>query len=560
MKPSKQPISAFAHSIGARLTLLLGLSLVLYLVMAGMSIQSLLVQTEGLKELSGKHYERALRAAELTRDAEVIAAQTFENILSTNRSVSEEGAVDRDLIDIYQSVRQQLTAVNPEEQTLLEDIDLIQKPYFSSLEKLSQRMKEERQLKEQELSLLSQLQRASQQLTSGEERNLSAYLVAQKVINTCLTALKAEKNGQLYRLKSRSDQLMLQLSANPVLLDTLQPLVNQTFELRKPLIQAHRATLASAREARLYAQRLTTSSFNYFQSLKKTAYNAARAYEQSAQQAFLLVGLFSIVFLCGILAIVIYIRRQVVERLNLLSETMSAHVSGSFQPIPTEGHDEISVIGQAFQVFVNARNSAEQRLSLSQEETEQANQQLRKLNRQLLALSETDPLTGLANRRHFDQRLQDHWQMSLNLKQPLGLMMCDIDHFKAYNDRYGHQAGDTCLKLVAETLKAVASTFPGTLLGRYGGEEFILLQSNARNTDIQQFSEALRSAIEQLAIEHKGSEYQIVTLSIGATACEPSLQGSVTHLISHADKALYMAKDQGRNRAVLMEEAEDNAA
>jgi len=99
------------------------------------------------------------------------------------------------------------------------------------------------------------------------------------------------------------------------------------------------------------------------------------------------VGVFSIIFLISILLMVILIRRRIVERLDHLSDTMSAHVKGSAQRIPTEGDDEISVIGQAFEVFVNARNNAEKKLSQAQEDSEQANHQLRRLNRQLLVLS-----------------------------------------------------------------------------------------------------------------------------------------------------------------------------
>lgn len=536
-------------SIGFRLTLFLAAGFALYMVMAALSIQALLRQTEGLKELSGLHYERALTAAELSRDAEVIAAQTFESILSTNRSVSQEGAVDQDLVDLYRYVRKQLTATNEKEQGYLDEIDLWQKPYFSSLEKLAQRLEEERLLMQQEQDLLDDLQKLSDQLPEGSGSTTSR-LLAQQIINTCLIALKAEKNGQLHRLEKSAETYLKQLPDARQLSQQLQSLINRTFHLRKPLILSHRATLASAREARLYSQRLTTSSYNYFQSLKNTAHLAARDYESSAQRAFIMVGVFSVIFLISILAMVVFIRRRLVERLDHLSDTMSAHVAGDPKEIPTDGEDEISVIGQAFEVFVNARNTAEQRLNQAQEETEKANQQLRKLNRQLLVLSETDPLTGVANRRYFDQKLQDHWQMTLNLRQPLALIMCDIDRFKTYNDHFGHQAGDECLKKVASTLDGIVHRFPDTLLGRYGGEEFILLQGRSSQEQIFQLAEAMRSAIIEQEISHPDSEHGIVTLSLGTAIIQPDSHRSIDQLIQLADDALYQAKEIGRNVTV----------
>ncbi len=546
-------------SIGFRLTLFLAAGLALYLVMAALSIQALLQQTEGLKELSGLHYERALTAAELSRDAEVIAAQTFESILSTNRSVSQEGAVDQDLVDLYRYVRKQLTATNEKEQSYLDEIDLWQKPYFASLDKLSQRMDEERRLMQQEQELLDELQDFSNQLMASSSSRQTT-LISQQIINTCLIALKAEKNGQLHRLEKTAESYLEQLSSDTELVSTLQPLITRTFDLRKPLILSHRATLASAREARLYSQRLTTSSYNYFQSLKNTAHLAARDYEASAQRAFMMVGVFSVIFLISILAMVVFIRRRLVERLDHLSDTMSAHVAGDPKAIPTDGEDEISVIGQAFEIFVNARNTAEQRLNQAQEETEQANQQLRKLNRQLLVLSETDPLTGVANRRYFDQKLQDHWQMALNLREPLALVMCDIDRFKAYNDHFGHQAGDACLKKVADTLDEIVHRFPNTLLGRYGGEEFILLQGSSSPEQLHQLAEAMRLAIMELGLSHPHSDHKVVTLSLGTAIIQPDCHSSIDQLIHQADDALYQAKDSGRNQTVAANNAFSSAA
>ena len=563
--PMSQAMSRFEYltkhivsSIGFRLTLLLAGGLALYLIVAGFSISALLQQKQGLKELSGLHYERALTAAELSRDAEVIAAQTFENILSTNRSVTQEGALNQDLVDLYHYVRNQLTATNEIEQGYIDEIDRWQKPYFESLDKLALRMEEERRFAEQEQALLLKLIQTNKQIQtslSHQQESLSYtidtqdLLAAQNIINTCLIALKSEKNGQLHQLQQQANQILSnQLMGQPKLQRKLSLLVQETFDLRKPLTLSHRATLSSAREARLYAQRLTTSSYNYFQSLKSTAHKAARNYEQAVQHALILVAFFSILFLISIFLTVMFIRRRLVDRLDHLSDIMSAHVAGDPKAIPTQGDDEISVIGQAFEVFVDARNHAEQRLNQAQTDTQQANNQLRRLNRQLLILSETDPLTETANRRYFDQRLQDNWQIALNLQQPLALIMCDIDQFKSYNDHYGHQAGDICLKQIAKTLTQVVKDIPDSLLGRYGGEKFIILTPDSTEEQAAGIAEKLRLAIIDMQLKHEGSEYQVVTLSLGVSSTIPSNEKTLDRLIQQADNALYKAKGYGRNR------------
>ena len=544
-------------SIGFRLTLFLAGGLALYLIVAGFSIAALLQQKQGLKELSGLHYERALTAAELSRDAEVIAAQTFENILSTNRSVTKEGALNQDLVDLYHYVRRQLTATNEIEQSYIDEINRWQKPYFESLDKLALRMEEERRFAEQEQALLLKLIQTNNQIQNplNHQNSLSHsigtqdLLAAQNIINICLIALKSEKNGQLHQLQQQANQILSnQLINQPTLQHKLSLLVQETFDLRKPLILSHRATLSSAREARLYAQRLTTSSYNYFQSLKLTAHKAARNYEQAVQHALILVAFFSILFLVSIFLTVTFIRRRLVDRLDHLSDIMSAHVAGDPKTIPTQGDDEISVIGQAFEVFVDARNHAEQRLNQAQTDTQQANNQLRRLNRQLLILSETDPLTEIANRRYFDQRLQDNWQIALNLQQPLALIMCDIDQFKSYNDHYGHQVGDICLKQIAKALTQIITGIPDALMGRYGGEEFIILIANSTEEQAADIAEKLRLAIIDMRLKHEDSEYQVVTLSLGVASTVPSNEKTLDRLIQQADNALYKAKGYGRNR------------
>ncbi len=160
----------------------------------------------------------------------------------------------------------------------------------------------------------------------------------------------------------------------------------------------------------------------------------------------------------------------------------------------------------------------------------------------------TDPLTGLANRRHFDQTLASEWDRSVREKQPLGLLMIDIDHFKAFNDSRGHAAGDECLKVVAKALRGHC-TRPGDLVCRWGGEEFAVILPGTDAAGANHVAGALVEVVRKLGLEHGKSDVSpCVTISAGSAAMLPSGDGSAA-LVEKADAALYAAKQSGRNRA-----------
>ncbi|WP_261790046.1 diguanylate cyclase [Synechococcus elongatus] len=174
-------------------------------------------------------------------------------------------------------------------------------------------------------------------------------------------------------------------------------------------------------------------------------------------------------------------------------------------------------------------------------------------NQQLLRLAQSDGLTGLANRRCFDQSLVTEWNRALRDQQALGLILIDVDFFKQFNDTYGHQAGDDCLKAVATALQKVVAR-PADLIARYGGEEFVALLPNTPAQGVLHLAEAMRSAVEQLKIPHQGSRVRPwVSLSLGATAWIPDPQQSPDLLVAAADQALYRAKESGRDRVCLAE-------
>ena len=170
--------------------------------------------------------------------------------------------------------------------------------------------------------------------------------------------------------------------------------------------------------------------------------------------------------------------------------------------------------------------------------------------RELQLLSALDPLTGIANRRTFEDFLDVEWKRAVRNQAPISLLIIDIDWFKAYNDNYGHPAGDPCLRQVATTL-ADSLNRPGDLVARYGGEEFAVVLPDTNERGAYFVAERLRRRVESLAIRHPTSVVSnSVTISVGATTRQPAKGDDVGAMITSADNALYRGKNTGRNRVV----------
>lgn len=179
---------------------------------------------------------------------------------------------------------------------------------------------------------------------------------------------------------------------------------------------------------------------------------------------------------------------------------------------------------------------------------EQIQQQLLRANKELESQANIDSLTCIANRRRFDQTLQYEIQRATRSKQPLSLIICDIDHFKLFNDNYGHQHGDDVLKQVAHALDELCKR-QGDLAARYGGEEFAIILPSIDAEHCKQFSELIQNKIKSLTIPHHFSEISShLTLSIGCFTCYPTIKSKPAKLIKRADDALYKAKNSGRNK------------
>jgi diguanylate cyclase (GGDEF)-like protein len=174
-------------------------------------------------------------------------------------------------------------------------------------------------------------------------------------------------------------------------------------------------------------------------------------------------------------------------------------------------------------------------------------QQLEAANQKLQELASIDGLTQIPNRRSFDEVLEREWQRLERERAPLSLILCDIDFFKNYNDTYGHQSGDECLKEVAQILYQVAQR-PGDLVARYGGEEFVIILPHTQAEGAVKVAEAIRQEIKSLNIPHSQSKIaDCITVSSGVSTVVPHPNYSPSDLIVAADEALYKAKQQGRD-------------
>lgn len=211
------------------------------------------------------------------------------------------------------------------------------------------------------------------------------------------------------------------------------------------------------------------------------------------------------------------------------------------------------------EIVLKAKVRAMQRIAQMRYSLLVLTRKLDEANRELTRLSTADGLTGIANRRRFDETLLKEWRRCAREERPLSLLLIDVDFFKPFNDNYGHQVGDECLKAVARTLAQTLHR-PSDLAARYGGEEFGVILPGTDEQGALAVAESLREAVQQLGITHRFSDVaQVVTISIGLACMTPQRgnESGFIRLLKEADEALYQAKTGGRNRIT---KASDNTA
>lgn len=197
-------------------------------------------------------------------------------------------------------------------------------------------------------------------------------------------------------------------------------------------------------------------------------------------------------------------------------------------------------------IVLSAKIRAMQRLIQMQTSLLVLTRKLDSANRELLRLSSTDGLTGVANRRFFDDALQREWRRARRNSNSIALLICDVDHFKLYNDTYGHVAGDDCLRRIALVMQKHMER-ASDLAARYGGEEFAVILPETSISGAERVAERIRHAVAEQLIPHSASSHGRVTLSIGIAAAVPGVDNPPDDLVLDADRALYQAKTKGRD-------------
>jgi diguanylate cyclase (GGDEF)-like protein len=254
--------------------------------------------------------------------------------------------------------------------------------------------------------------------------------------------------------------------------------------------------------------------------------------------------LLCIVALLVTLLVGLIITQWLTRPLRQLSRTAKDIAQGEWdRAIALDRSDAIGDLSRAFATMAHQLKAS---FATLEERIEERTAELIQLNQELEKLAHIDSLTQTENRRYFDRYLEQEWRRLAREQQNLTLILCDVDHFKQYNDTYGHPAGDRCLQHIAQVLVQTVQR-PTDLVARYGGEEFALVLSQTDTPGAIHLAEQIRATLHALHLPHCGGEHQRVTVSLGIATTVPSSKETPQALINAADRALYAAKASGRD-------------
>lgn len=271
-----------------------------------------------------------------------------------------------------------------------------------------------------------------------------------------------------------------------------------------------------------YARLAEYESFKYKQSVIQETGEFSLTVEQQTKR----LGIAAIFVLFVIVVIVFFIQRRVIRRLLLLNQKVISRLAGENSDLKVHGNDEITDIARSFDQFAKT---------------------IEQQTKALVKTSLTDGLTNIANRRALDDAFNNLLLSAYRQQWPLAVLMMDVDNFKAYNDHYGHIAGDDCLQKIAKALKKALKR-PEDFVARYGGEEFVCLLPNTSRSGAQKVAQSILDCLTVENIPHiKSNVAPHVTVSIGIYLYEAGQQETSDSILKHADKALYRAKKQGKN-------------
>lgn len=368
-------------------------------------------------------------------------------------------------------------------------------------------------------------------------------------IAECLSAgrrMTGEEIERVQNLRGQVDAIWKTLSREAGLGNrsgiqpAMQVIVREVFYTYRPIQDAVLAALMTGEKPPYELQKVLLASVPALDSVAKlqealtaeTGQQIART-RRDAKRSFIGSIVEAVISLAaGFAALYLFIIRLILPLRsigNQLEKLAAGDLDVALEGLKRDRDDEISRTWTALQSF---RESLIERKALE---------------KRLRTLGSLDGLTGIPNRRALDEALESEWRRDRRTNETIALAMIDVDFFKKFNDRYGHIAGDDCLKKIAASLRESAKR-AGDFVGRYGGEEFVAILPGLALDEAITWAETLRAAVERTRIPHEDSHTGCVTVSIGLVSLSPDKAGNMLELIRLADEALYRAKANGRNR------------